>query len=363
MPQEGELAAWLRLTLTPGLGGQGIRKLLSAFGLPSQVLRTSHATLARTVGEAIAARLRTDEREPDVDAALAWATQPGNAIVTLADADYPRGLLEIPDPPVLLYVRGRAELLNANGLAIVGSRNGTAQGLANAQTLARALSRAGLTIVSGLALGIDAAAHRGALEGSGSSVGVLGTGIDLIYPARNAELFTMLASHGAIVSEFPLGTPPAAANFPRRNRIISGLVRGVLVVEAAFDSGSLITARLAGEQGRDVFAVPGSIHSPLSKGCHALIKQGAKLVDSADDVLGELSGGAPTPPPSREVPEEAHVLLHHLGYDPCNVDTLCGRSGLTADVVSAMLLQLELEGKVASLPGGSYQRVANCDRD
>ena len=363
MPQEGELAAWLRLTLTPGLGGQGIRKLLSEFGLPSQVLRTSHATLARTVGEAIATRLRTDERGPDVDAALAWAEQPGNSIVTLADADYPRGLLEIPDPPVLLYVRGRAELLNANGLAIVGSRNGTAQGLANAHTLARALSRAGLTIVSGLALGIDAAAHRGALEGSGSSVGVLGTGIDVIYPARNAELFTMLARHGAIVSEFPLGTPPAAANFPRRNRIISGLARGVLVVEAALDSGSLITARLAGEQGRDVFAVPGSIHSPLSKGCHALIKQGAKLVDSADDVLGELGGGAPTPTPSREAPEETHALLHHLGYDPCNVDTLCGRSGLTADVVSAMLLQLELEGKVASLPGGSYQRVANRDQD
>ncbi len=363
MPQEGELAAWLRLTLTPGLGGQGIRKLLSEFGLPSQVLRTSHATLARTVGEAIATRLRSDECGPDVDAALAWAEQPGNSIVTLADGDYPRGLLEIPDPPVLLYVRGRAELLNANGLAIVGSRNGTAQGLANAHALARALSRAGLTIVSGLALGIDAAAHRGALEGSGSSVGVLGTGIDVIYPARNAELFTMLAGHGAIVSEFPLGTPPAAANFPRRNRIISGLARGVLVVEAALDSGSLITARLAGEQGRDVFAVPGSIHSPLSKGCHALIKQGAKLVDSADDVLGELGGGAPTPTPSREAPEETHALLHHLGYDPCNVDTLCGRSGLTADVVSAMLLQLELEGKVASLPGGSYQRVANRDQD
>jgi len=363
MPREGELAAWLRLTLTSGLGGQGIRRLLAEFGLPSQVLGASHAALARTVGEAIATRLRTDERAPDVEAALEWAAQPGNAIITLADAAYPRGLLEIPDPPALLYVRGRATLLAANGLAIVGSRNATAQGLANAETLARALSRAGLTIVSGLALGIDAAAHRGALDGTGATVGVLGTGIDVIYPARNAQLFTILAGNGAIVSEFPLGTPPVAANFPRRNRIISGLARGVLVVEAALDSGSLITARLAGEQGRDVFAVPGSIHSPLSKGCHALIKQGAKLVESADDVLGELGGGAPTPTPSHTAPEETHALLHHLGYDPCNVDTLCGRSGLTAEVVSAMLLQLELEGKVASLPGGRYQRVANRDQN
>jgi DNA processing protein len=274
MPREGELAAWLRLTLTSGLGGQGIRKLLAEFGLPSQVLGASHAALARTVGEAIATRLRADERAPDVEAALAWAARPGNSIITLADTAYPRGLLEIPDPPALLYVQGRAALLAANGLAVVGSRNATAQGLTNAETLARALSRAGLTIVSGLALGIDAAAHRGALDGSGSTVGVLGTGIDVIYPARNAQLFAMLASHGAIVSEFPLGTPPIAANFPRRNRLISGLAR-VLVVEAALASGSLITARAAAEQGREVFALPGSIHSPLSKGNHALIKQGA----------------------------------------------------------------------------------------
>ena len=364
MPQEGELAAWLRLTLTPGLGGQVLRKLLAEFGLPSQVLGTSHAVLARTVGESLATRLCGDERAPEVAAALDWAAQPGNALVTLADAAYPRSLLEIPDLPALLYVKGRVECLGTRGIAVVGSRNATAQGLANAESLARALSRAGLTIVSGLALGIDAAAHRGALDGAGSSVGVLGTGIDVLYPARNAPLFTLLATGGAIVSEFPLGTPPVAANFPRRNRIISGLARGVLVVEAALDSGSLITARLAGEQGRDVFAVPGSIHSPLSKGCHALIKQGAKLVESAEDVLGELGGGAPPPPiPSRRATEESRALLRHMGYDPCNVDTLCGRSGLTADVVSAMLLQLELEGKVASLPGGSYQRMANRDQD
>jgi DNA processing protein len=361
MPHDGELAAWFRLTLVPGLGGEGLRKLLAAFGLPSQVLATPRAALARVLGEALATRLLSDESLPGVEAALAWAAQPGNAIVTLADAAYPRSLLEIPDPPALLYVRGRVELLAANGLAIVGSRNGTAQGLSNAESFARTLSRAGLTIVSGLALGIDAAAHRGALDGPGATVGVLGTGIDVTYPARNADLFAALAERGAVVSEFPLGTPPVAANFPRRNRIISGLARGVLVVEAALDSGSLITARLAGEQGRDVFAVPGSIHSPLSKGCHALIRQGARLVESAQDVLDELGGAASTPTPSRETPEETHALLRHMGHDPCNVDTLCRRSGLTADVVSAMLLQLELEGKVASLPGGRYQRMAHRD--
>jgi DNA processing protein len=361
MPHDGELAAWLRLTLVPGLGGQGLRKILSEFGLPSQVLAASRSALARSLGDELATRLLSDENERGVDAALAWAAHPGNTVVTFGDAAYPRSLLEIPDPPALLYVRGRSELLATYGLAIVGSRNGTAQGLANAETFARTLSRSGLTIVSGLALGIDAAAHRGALDGPGSTIGVLGTGIDVTYPARNAELFAALAGRGAIVSEFPLGAPPAAANFPRRNRIISGLARGVLVVEAALDSGSLITARLAGDQGRDVLAVPGSIHSPLSKGCHALIKQGAKLVESAQDVLDELGGVASTPTPSRETPEETHALLRHMGHDPCNVDTLCRRSGLTADVVSAMLLQLELDGRVTSLPGGRYQRMAHRD--
>jgi DNA processing protein len=363
MPEERDLlAAWLRLTLVPGLGGQGIRKLLSTFGLPTQILAAPRTALANVVGESLATRLHSAPPAAEVRAALDWAAQPGNAIVTLADTEYPRGLLEIPDPPAVLYVRGRTELLAANGIAIVGSRNATAQGLANAEMLARALSRAGLTIASGLALGIDAAAHRGALDGPGATVGVLGTGIDLAYPARNADLFALLATRGAIVSEFPLGTPPIAANFPRRNRLISGLVRGVVVVEAALDSGSLITARLAGEQGREVFAVPGSIHSPLSKGCHALIKQGAKLVESAADVLAELHGSVASSTPSRAPPEESHVLLRHVGYDPCNVDTLCNRSGLTAESVSAMLLQLELEGKIASLPGGRFQRVPERDQ-
>jgi len=353
-----ELAAWLRLALVPGLGGQALRKLLSEFGLPSQALGAGRAALARSVGEALAGRIIADDQAAAVAAALRWVDAPGHAIITLADREYPPRLLEIADPPGLLYVDGRTELLARTSLAIVGSRNATPQGIANAASFARALSEAGLTIVSGLALGIDAAAHRGALEGDGSTIAVLGAGADVVYPPRNAALHRAIAERGAAVSEFPLGTPAIGGNFPRRNRLISGLARGVLVVEAALASGSLITARLAAEQGRDVFAIPGSIHSPLSKGCHVLIKDGAKLVESAQDVLGELGGLAPARTVAQSSPEVAHELLAHLGYDPCNVDTLCQRSGLTPDTVSAMLLELELDGRVASLPGGRYQRIA-----
>ena len=358
MPHDGELAAWLRLTQVPGLGGRGLRRLLTELGLPSQVLAAGRGTLAGIVGETLAARILARDGDSGVEAALRWASQPGCSVVTLADAAYPRRLLEIPDPPAVLYVRGRVELLGRDSLAVVGSRNATRQGTENAAAFARALSDAGLTIVSGLALGIDAAAHRGALEGAGSTVALLGTGIDVVYPPRNASLSAAIAERGALATEFPLGMPALASNFPRRNRLISGLARGVLVVEAALSSGSLITARMAAEQGRDVFAIPGSIHSPLAKGCHELIRQGAKLVESAQDVLDELAGVVRAPTASHAEEEEAHELLQHLGHDPCNVDTLCRRSGLTAETVSAMLLQLELEGRITSLPGGRYQRVA-----
>jgi DNA processing protein len=356
---DAELAAWLRLTLVPGLGGQGLRKLLGEFGLPSHVLGAGRAALAGSVGDALAQRILTVYGGAAVDAALRWAEEPGHSIVTLADAAYPQQLLEIPDPPALLYVLGDAGRAARRGLAIVGSRNATPQGAADAERFARAFSTAGLTIASGLALGIDAAAHRGALDGTGSTVAVLGCGVDVVYPQRNANLYDAIAARGALVSEFPLGTPPVAANFPRRNRLISGLARGVLVVEAAPASGSLITARLAAEQGREVFAIPGSIHSPLSKGCHALIKQGAKLVESAQDVLDELGWPAAVavPAPASAQAEKPHALLAHLGHDPCNVDTLCQRSGLTPDTVSAMLVELELAGMVAALPGGRYQRI------
>lgn len=360
MPSDPELAAWLRLSAVPGLGPRGQRKLLAAFGLPSHIFAAGRATLSKEVGEELARRLLEPPSTRDIDAALDWAASPHHHIITLADSTYPSALLEIPDPPTLLYASGRIELLSRPMLAVVGSRNATAQGLGNAEQFSAALSQAGLTIVSGLALGIDAAAHRGALRGDASTVAVMGTGVDTVYPARNAALYETIATRGLLLSEFPLGTPALAQNFPRRNRLISGLARGVLVVEAALSSGSFITARYAGEQGRELMAIPGSIHSPLSRGCHALIKQGAKLVESAQDVLEELGdwkAAAPDIPGARPDAEVSDPLLDHLGYDPCTLDILCQRSGLTPDAVSAMLLQHELAGRVACLPGGRYQRV------
>jgi DNA processing protein len=296
---------------------------------------------------------------------LEWASLPGHAIITLADEAYPRALLEIGDPPALLYAAGRSELLSCPALAIVGSRNASVQGERNAESFARALSDAGLAIVSGLALGIDAAAHRGGLAGACSTIAVLGTGIDVVYPRRNAELAAQIAARGLLVSEFPPGTEPVAQNFPRRNRLISGLARGCLVVEAALASGSLITARTAADQGREVFALPGSIHSPLSKGCHALIKSGAKLVESAEDVLAELGGFRPSgfaTTIGQPLEPAEPLLLQHMGHDPVDVDLLCVRAGLSADQVSSELLRLELDGRVTSLPGGLYQRLEKGER-
>jgi DNA processing protein len=357
MQHDAELAAWIKLSLVQGLGGQSLRRLLTEFGLPQQVLAAGRGALARIVSAEVASRILSDFDQAAIDAALEWAEAEGHAILTLADGDYPKPLLETPDPPALLYVRGRRELLARPSLAVVGSRNATPQGIRNAEQFARFFSAAGLTIVSGLALGIDAAAHHGGLEAAGSTIAVLGTGADILYPQRNRALGERIAREGLIVSEFALGTPPHGSNFPRRNRVISGLTRGCLVVEAALASGSLITARLAAEQGREVFAIPGSIHSPHSKGCHALIKQGAKLVESAQDVLQELGMTGFAPPPSVADPETTG-LLAQLGHDPCDIDTLCARSGLTADVVSAMLLQLELDGQITGMAGGLYQRIS-----
>ena len=353
------LAGWLQLTLTPGLGPSTIRQLLKLYGLPEQVLARSRSELSRVAPRAEFEALDSADVAKAVAQTSEWAAQPGHAVVTLADETYPKPLLEIADPPTLLYAQGRLDLLARPALAVVGSRNATAQGERNAESFARAFSEAGLTIVSGLALGIDAAAHRGGLVGPGSTIAVLGTGIDVIYPARNAALADDIADRGLLLSEFPLGTRAAAHNFPRRNRLICGLALGCLVVEAALASGSLITARAAAEQGREVFAVPGSIHSPLSKGCHALIKAGAKLVESADDVLSELSGFRRNedlaPAPSRTLSSEP--LLAQMGFDPIEVDSLCARTGLSAEQVSSQLLRLELAGLVAVLPGGLYQRL------
>ena len=356
MNDSGDLAAWIELSLVPGLGGSRFRSLLSAFGLPAHVLGATRSQLCRVVPETLAASILERNRGPEIEKAVRWAGKAGHAVLTLADTAYPKQLLEIPDPPALLYVAGDAKLLSSPALAIVGSRNATPQGLRNAHAFARALSDAGLAIVSGLAIGVDSEAHRGGLEGPGSTIAVLGTGIDVIYPRRNAPLADDILSRGALVSEFPLGTEPHAGNFPRRNRLISGLARGCLVVEAAVDSGSLISARLAADQGREVFAIPGSIHSPLSKGCHALIKQGAKLVESAQDVLDELGVPARRAEIAPE-PGEGHDLLEKMGFDPCDIDELTVRSGLPAEAVSAALLELELDGKIAGLPGGLYQRI------
>jgi DNA processing protein len=361
MSVDADLEAWLRLSLLPGLGHQSLRKLLVALGTPENVLIANHRELSAIVSEKIAIAIRNGGADPASWSAVgSWLEDSSNHIVTLADSAYPHALLEIPDPPPLIYVKGRLDLLNRPGFAIVGSRNATAQGLANAEAFATALSNAGLTIISGLALGVDAAAHRGGLDGSSSTIAVVGTGLDTVYPARNRDLAHRIASHGTLLSEFPLGTPGLAANFPRRNRLICGLSKGCLVVEAAISSGSLITARLATDQGREVFAIPGSIHSPLAKGCHALIKQGAKLVESAQDVLEEL-GLSQTAEHSAAVAEDAsdkHPLLAHIGFDPVDIDTLHQRSGLAINALSTALTELELAGLVEILPGGRWQRLS-----
>lgn len=353
------LAAWLRLTLIPGISGETQRKLLAAFGLPEAIFAAGRLEARSVIGDKADLLLDSAPTEA-IEHGLAWASQPGQSIITLADASYPPALLEIADPPSVLYVRGNPDLLHRRGIAVVGSRNATPQGIQTAESFARHLAAQGLCIVSGLALGIDAAAHRGALAAQGETVAVIGTGADRIYPARNKELAIAIAERGAIVSEFPLGTPAVAYNFPRRNRIISGLARGVLVVEAAPESGSLITARLAAEQGREVFAIPGSIHSPVARGCHKLIKQGAKLVETAQDILEELGNFAAAPMPAAApsaAPDESPILAA-LGHDPCSLDDLVERTGQSADQLLPELLSLELGGSLAPLPGNRYQRLA-----
>lgn len=373
--QSDALAGWLRLTHAPGIGNGARRNLLKAFGLPEAIFAASYASLAAVVGSAVAGRLLSIEPELSkvIEAALVWAEQPGNHLLTLADAEYPPSLLTADDPPLMLYARGRVELLAQPMFAIVGSRNATAQGERDAEAFAAALGQAGLTVVSGLALGIDAAAHRGGLNTVAGTVAVIGTGADRLYPARNEALAREIVANGVILSEFALGTPALAANFPRRNRLIAGLGLGCLVVEAAPKSGSLITARLAAEAGRDVFAIPGSIHSPLARGCHQLIRQGAKLVESAQDILEELRW---TRTPIEKIGQSEKLgagntviktviktddseerVLTLLGRTPCNLDTLATRSDLTPETLLAILLPLELAGRIAQLPGGLYQRL------
>ena len=356
-PAGSEPEAWLALDLIPGLGSDGARRLLKQFGSPSAILSLSYPALASIVNSNVASAIVAGADPAKLAAALAWLDDANNHLLTLADTDYPALLMEITDPPVMLFLKGRRELLGAQGLAVVGSRNATPGGKQTAELFSGTLSDAGLTIVSGMAMGIDAAAHQGGLAGRGSSIAVVGTGLDLVYPARNKALAHTLAEKGLILSEFSLGTPALANNFPRRNRIISGLARGVLVVEAALASGSLITARMAAEQGRDVFAIPGSIHSPFAKGCHHLIKQGAKLVDDASDILLEL-GLAPVAGATAKAPGMVgDLVLDAMGFDPVSIDALTGRVAMPTEKIVARLTELELDGAIASLPGGKYQRL------
>lgn len=360
-----EKSLWISLSSIHGLGPQTFCQLLKVFGNPANIFAASYKQLTEVVSEKIAAEISKGLDESALQDTLQWLSLPNNHLVTLADSDYPQVLLEITDPPPLLYAKGNLALLNQSGIAVVGSRNASVQGEKNAEAFAQGLCEYGLCIVSGLALGIDGAAHRGALKANGATIAVVGTGLDIVYPAKHRDLaHQIVEKNGLIISEFALGTPSKPQNFPKRNRIISGLSLGCLVVEANLQSGSQITARLSAEQGREVFAIPGSIHSPMSKGCHQLIKQGAKLVDCLQDIIEELDLNAESKstdthasqPIKKSTPVE-NSLLTNMGYEPIALESIVRLSGLTVGEVSSMLMLLELEGRVASLAGGQYQRI------
>jgi DNA processing protein len=372
-----ELRAWLRLSLTDGVGNDAARKLLACFGSPQAVFDQSEAALAQVVSPKQAQALVNVPNELAVQCVRThqWlAHQPdshGHAVWTLGDPHYPAELLQLADPPLLLYATGQTERTLGNAIAVVGSRNPTPQGAQTAEQFGEALCAAGLCVVSGLALGVDGGAHTGAVRAAKQqaqhphwhTVAVVGTGLDRVYPSKHKTLAHQIALHGLLLSEYPLGTPPLAHNFPKRNRLIAALGLGTLVVEAALKSGSLITAKMALELNREVLAIPGSIHATQSHGCHALIRQGAKLVENAHDVLEELQlapqsqvrlfDDAPEDEPHDEDP-----LLTHMGFDPVSLDALQTRSGLDTASLQAQLLTLELDGAVGRLPGGLFQRLA-----
>lgn len=392
-----ELRAWLRLVLTPRVGPGTARKLLAALGSPQAIFDASASVLSELVAKREVTELGREPAGLDqqVEATQAWLAaglplasgRCSRFVLSLADAAYPAVLLEAADPPLLLFAQGQLDLLSRPAVAVVGSRNPTPQGQENAYAFAKALSEAGVTVVSGLALGVDGAAHSGALDGhcsaaSGGSIAVVGTGLDVVYPKAHQALAQRMSTQGLMLSEFVLGTAPLAGNFPKRNRIVAALSRGTLVIEAALQSGSLITARLAAEMGREVLAIPGSIHSPQARGCHALIKQGAKLVETAQDVLEELQLGLPMGGASINESAASSAssltsrgddggadeskdddssrpdpILSAMGYDPVSQEALSARTGWGAADLGARLLELELMGRVARLPGALFQRV------
>ena len=432
---EAEISAWLKLTLANGVGSSVQRSLLKEFGSPQAIFDAGELLIEKYIGQSKAQKLFAAQTDEIIEQTLTWLQlSEQHHIITLADENYPKILLNISDPPTIIYARGNIELLNHQGLAVVGSRNATPQGLLNAENFCQVIANFGLPIISGLALGIDSAAHKGALKAAnGATLAVIGTGINRMYPASNKNLaLQILEQNGLIITEFPLNTSPLPENFPRRNRLISGLSLGILVVEATIDSGSLITAKLAAEQGREVFAIPGSIHSPLSKGCHKLIRQGAKLVETANDILEELRFKPYVPNIKKVEPElvikkenienienniektekiendkitkakatnkntktatknktksktinkkttkntinkiesnnennnennnddNINKVLNFMGYSPCTLDELVERTNISAAEILTHLLTLEMQGKISTIPGGSYQRL------
>jgi DNA processing protein len=364
-----DISQWLSLNQTPGLGNAALCQLLAKFGSPEGIYSAKLSQLREVVDDDIAQKISKGVNLDLIASTLKWLEKDNAHLVTFADSHYPQKLLEISNPPAVLFAIGNLHWLNHPAIAMVGSRSATPQGEKNAEEFAKSLCEQGLCVISGMALGIDGAAHRGALKANGATIAVVGTGLDIVYPARHRDLAHKVAERGLIISEFPLGTPSKAQNFPRRNRLISGLSLGCLVVEANIESGSLITARLSAEQGREVFAIPGSIHSPVTKGCHQLIKQGAKLVESVQDILEEinwleLKNNLPSISPSGLMDDlstnelETNTVLGLMGFDPINFEQILTSSGLTTESLSSMLMILELENKITSLAGGNYQRLA-----
>ena len=389
---EMERYAWVQLAFTPYIGAESFAQLIEHCGSAEAALKEPAslvAQLGRYGRQAAAVWHDTDKAKTACEAAFNWEKQPDCRLLLSCDDDFPMRLSEGLTPPPVLFVRGNVDLLRQASVGIVGSRHATPQAMRIAGDFGRALSEQNITVISGMATGIDTAAHHGALQGAGSTIAVWGTGIDRIYPQSNQKLAYQIAEQGVIVSEFPLGTRPLAGNFPRRNRLIAGLAQAVLVVEAALESGSLITARLAGEMGREVMAIPGSIDNPHSKGCHKLIKEGAKLVECLDDILSECpellqksmesSASAQLPTklstkkwanvsrenkqpalvemPQQTVAAEENSLLAIMGYDPIHPDLLAEKCKLATDEIYAQLTELELDGVVAAMPGGRFQRI------
>ena len=355
---------WLTLTLADGVGSKTMQALLNHYGSPYAAVKAPMSDLRRFVPEKAANDIINGTNAAAISATIKWQQEEGNSIITLADSHYPQMLLEIADPPALLYARGDVALLSLPAVAVVGSRNASAAGIRNTEIFARALAAAGCCIVSGLAQGVDTAAHRGALV-AGATIAVIGTGADIVYPRENRSLAQQVNNQGLMLSEFALGTKPLAGNFPRRNRIISGLARACLVVEATLKSGSLITAKLAAEYGRDVFAVPGSINSPLHRGCHQLIRQGAKLAENVKDILDDLNIDIPQQSDAARYEESRTAgaqtadssVLTYINYQPTSIDDIAMRSGTSAEALLPALLELEIVGKIVATAGGGYQRV------